>query len=313
MVYYRSMAIDNKQSNLRPDFLFYSDGRDLYSNPANLRIFLGGVTKEAFLQQYRQEGLIDFDQFKLAEAKRAVLLPTFAKVFDFDGTMFNTESIQRAANPLTFEALGVDVTVTPEMAASFRGKSDEAIFAMLLGPNNAHLVGEGIRIRNQYLRELASKEQDLAQYMLPGMADLIRLMRTTHQQIAIATASPDAYVHEFLKRVEVDGEPITDVFPLAAVIGSDTIRSVFASTDIEPRFKPDPYSVHLAASKVEHFIGSPIFYAGDSLVDGFTLRNDSKTEGILISAREKTRRDLEQEFDGNENIIFGESLQLLVS
>lgn len=307
------MTVDSGERRLRPDFLYYSAGKSPYGDSADMRIFLGGITRESFLQEHKQAGLVDYDQFKLDEARRAVLLPTVAKVLDFDGTMFNTGPIQQAANPLTFNALGVDVTVTPEMAASFRGKSDEVIFAMLLGSENQHLVAEGIRVRNDLLLKLATEEADLAQYLLPGMDEFVRLMRTTHQKVGIATASPDAYIYEFLRRVEIDGQPISDVFPEKAVIGSDTIRQIFTGTNTEPRFKPDPFSVHLAASRVEEFAGSPIFYGGDSLVDGYTLRNDPRTTGVLISGREKTRRDLESEFAGNENVIFGESLLLLVS
>ena len=148
---------------------------------------------------------------------------------------------------------------------------------------------------------------------MSGMVDFVRLMRTTHQRVGIATASPDAFIHQFLTKVAVDGMLLTDVFPLEAVVGSTTLRTLFKRTPVAPPFKPDPFSVHLAATHVEQEAGSRIFYVGDSLVDGFTLRNDRSTDGMLISGREKTRRDLSTEFDGNENIIFGDSLQLLVS
>ena len=218
------------------------------------------------------------------------------KIVDFDNTILATNPIHQQANPLTFETMNIPVCVTPELAESFRGKSDPQIFALLLGEQHCHRINEAISLRISILDKLAAQEPNIAQYFLPGMETFVRILRATSQQAGIASVSHDSFVQTLLQRAMVDGRSIEDVFPLSAVTGS-------SSTIL---LKPDPYSVYESARRLQGHCNGEILYVGDSTTDAETIQDKPGCVGVIVDANKC--QQLANKFAGAKNLLFIRSI-----
>lgn len=226
--------------------------------------------------------------------------PSVKKVFDFDGTLFRTGHIHAESSKLTFADLDSDIIISPELVTSFRGKSDEQIFAMIFGDDQG-MIRAAIEARTAHLIHLARNLDSPDSILLPGVDNVIRTLRRTGQKAGIASASPDDFVLEILGKTEVDGQMIIDVFPEAKICGSSTIRRV--SPDLA---KPSPFSLLQAADGGLQMSTAPLQYIGDSRVDAQSVINfPGDATGIIASPDYQTLRT---EFDGYGNIIFVQTL-----
>lgn len=239
--------------------------------------------------------------------------PTVLKVFDFDGTISATDSLQKKSSDNTFKEMGIDdINITPELAASFRGKSDEEIYALILGEERSHLISTAIETRAHQLITLAEHEENPKELLLPGVEDIIRVLRTTGQQAGIASASPDEFINELLRKTEIDGEPIDDVFPVGKVVGSTSVERATDLYTPEDAIltKPHPYSIIIGAQNMHAPVSRPVMYVGDSTVDYNAMTVfPSPVHGVVVGRK---AAELQSNDDSDVEITFTPSLAQIV-
>lgn len=217
--------------------------------------------------------------------------PSVAKVFDFDGTLFNTNDIQRRSSDDTFRKLGLAINITPEFAASFRGKSDEEIYALILGEDQHELIRTATDTRSRLLVELAEELDDPSSLLLSGVSDAVRMLRHTGQTAGVASASPDAFVHEFMRKTVVDGTAIDDVFPTYRVSGATSIKAAAARGYTSALPKPSPFSIMCAARGMNEPDPRSILYVGDSHVDVRSIVSfPGAIGGLIVSSKHEQLR-----------------------
>lgn len=230
--------------------------------------------------------------------------PEVVKVSDFDRTIFETFTFQLAATERMLEVLKMP-NITPQMQESFYGMSLGDILAVLFGAENNHQAEEALLVRDDILVELARQESNLRRHFMPGMERFIRTLRTTSQKAGIASSSPDRFIHVFLQGVKVGDCQIDNVFPIAGVIGSTTIRRRSALL-----LKPDPFSVYESARQVKWRPGKQIVYFGDNRVDAQTAQNQPDVIGVIINSKQYLA--LENEFFGVPNLLFFRSMSEII-
>lgn len=240
--------------------------------------------------------------------------PYVLTVFDFDHTLFNTSGFHRKSFQETLDALERPLVITPDLGATLRGKSDEDILRTLLessGGVDDSLLEQAVKERQKVLRQLVELEQDLSCYFMPEIQDLIRGLRVNRKKVGIASNSPDGFIHEFIKRANVDGKSIDDLFIKDSIVGGSTIRAICnalaVGNDIHSLNKPNPFSIIYSASNINGEEQSPILYIGDGRVDALSVRGRKNMVGLIINAKEQGI--LSGEFAGFGNILVVDSIK----
>src|SRR5512133_169750 len=222
------------------------------------------------------------------------------KVFEFEGTLFSTGPLQGQSSRITFQDLGSDITLSPEFVASFKGKSDEQIYGMIF-EGDEERVALAVKTRTRHLIKLAQGLDRPGSLLLPGVDGVVRILRQTGQRAGIASASPDEFVGEILRKTEVDGRVISDVFPEEKSCGSSTVRNA------SPNFaKPRPFSLMVASWGGMQGPNSALQYIGDSRVDVQSIVDfPGEITGIIASQNCQT---LKAESNNPPNIVFVQNL-----
>lgn len=150
-------------------------------------------------------------------------------VWDFDGTIVDTETPQFEAWDILYQEYGV--RLDPAVWGKMVGTSTEwDLFDVLEG-----LVGEVDRFRvDLRVRALVAERMDQAP-LRPGVAALIREAGESEIRQAIASSSPRWWIHQFVVRHQLDAW-------LTTIASADDVLVV----------KPDPtvYRVALAGIQV---------------------------------------------------------------
>ncbi len=162
-------------------------------------------------------------------------MTTAAIVFDFDGTIADTEWPVYVVVRDAFRAHGLDMTL--ESWVELIGRADnstlEAMLAEALGRAPDAAVIEGARARRDQYRATTT--------LLPGVADVIAAAIAVDLPLAVASSSPSEWVESHLERLGIGdhfdailtrdhvdrGKPAPDVFLAAgAALGIDTSEIV---------------------------------------------------------------------------------------
>lgn len=154
-------------------------------------------------------------------------LPFDAIIFDFDGTLIDTETADFTAWRILYEELGANLTLEP-WAAAVVGIQDgyDILFDDLLRQNKNGFTKADLRQRIHQLWDLTLQEMGL----MPGVAQLLPALHTAGYPLAIATASDRAWVKRWLGHFKLapyfqtiatgedvhHNKPAPDVFLLAA-------------------------------------------------------------------------------------------------
>lgn len=142
-----------------------------------------------------------------------------AIVFDFDGTIIDTEMVWYQAFRDAYRAHGVELTV--EMYAPAIGTSHEIFnpFEYLVTDLNLPIDLETFR------REVFQRHRDLMarQSMRPGVMQCLNTARAHHLRIGMASSSDRAWVEQYLAQLGI----------------RDYFECLATADDVE-RVKPDP-------------------------------------------------------------------------
>lgn len=299
---------------------------------------------------------------------REMLLSTdIDGIFDCDDTMykssqFQAPSFERAVNRVRaahrIQGQPIRLFLTDEekqdeklagqvdtLVAKVKGKETKAILGILfdevgISKNlQADLIDEAVRYREEALFEVARERllrlqaegKDFSALLMPGMDDIVRLVREravgsgTVKQFGVASQSPDEYVNFLISNTTVDGLPITDVFPEQGVVGSSKANRASATLQAE-MYKPRPYPVlrsraglgeNPVRQKRKHLL-----YIGDgrSDIDTFLMlsRQHPKREksylnkrvtALIIPTSDRSYSSLSSEFGRTPGLYFRRSLK----
>lgn len=243
-------------------------------------------------------------------------------VFDFDHTIANTSSFHKQSFQVALEGVNRSFDIMPDfIKKELRGKSDEKIIEILLsvsGGVDEDLLSRAISAREKCLEELVLNVIDLSSYLIEGIPELVEYLRNHHKRVGIASASPDGFVSEFIKKSFVGGKSMADVFVPDAIVGGTTVRvihqALLSSGVSAPSLnKPNPLSIILSASKVGGYKDDnyPILYVGDGKVDALSVRGRYNMTGLVVNARDSD--ELSGELVGYRNIVVVRSLQEVVN
>jgi HAD superfamily hydrolase (TIGR01509 family) len=157
-------------------------------------------------------------------------LPFEAIVFDFDGTLIDTETADFSACKMLYEELGADLTLE-HWATEVVGIQDgyDILFNELIRHSHNGLSKTDLWQRIHQLWELTLQDMGL----MPGVKRLLPELQAAGYPLAIATASDRAWVNRWL-----------DHFNLA------TYFRVIATGDDVTQNKPAPDVYLLAAAKL---------------------------------------------------------------
>lgn len=150
-------------------------------------------------------------------------------IFDMDGVIVDTEPVHHYAYNQHFKLLNINVT--PEMYASFTGKSTKNIYTQLKETFNLNDdVQTLVEAKRKLFNTAFDSKDDL--YLLDGVEELIKELYQNGIQLIVASSSANETINKVFKRFDLDK------YFQHKVSGEDF-----------PKSKPDP-AIFLQAAKV---------------------------------------------------------------
>lgn len=268
-----------------------------------------------------QENNVAVERVDLNQIKDMILDPNVSLVYDFDETIAGTSHLQRESyRNAVEEVLNISFEITEEFGRTqLRGKTGPEICRILLkhfgNIEDEALVAQAVALRKNVLQRLVNAEENLTQYFIPGVDEMVRSLRRTGKKAGIASQSPDGFIHEFLQRATVDGEAIGDVFPKDAVVGETTIQGIEAAFSLlnqpldSSLYKPVPFPIYLAAARVQQRESNHILYIGDHNVDAQCVVGKQNMTGLIVNKDEGKRTELSLMYGEQRNIVIVGSIE----
>jgi HAD superfamily hydrolase (TIGR01509 family) len=150
-------------------------------------------------------------------------------IFDMDGVIVNTEPIHNQAYKEQFKQLGIEVS--PEMYATFMGKSTQNVFQKLKEDFQLNqTITELIDVKRALFTKAFYLDNELT--LLDGVEDLIKNLVTNGMQLILASSSSKETINSVFTRFNLHS-----YFDFI-VSGEDFVKS-----------KPDP-SIFIHAAKL---------------------------------------------------------------
>ena len=141
-------------------------------------------------------------------------------LFDFDGTLFDTQKLHAEIEAMLMARFGV--TITPEeLTAQYAGVPTEQVFARALGCD-ARVAETLAREKWELLLPRSSEAEPLA-----DLHWLFDALLDRGVSIAIGTASPAVWAWDILKHHRLDG-----YFDASSVVGGDMVEHGKPEPDI---------------------------------------------------------------------------------
>lgn len=118
-------------------------------------------------------------------------------IFDMDGVIVDTEPVHHYAYNQHFKML--NITITPEMYASFTGNSTKNIFERLKATFNLEEdVQTLVETKRNLFNEAFDHKEDL--YLLEGVEDLIKDLYHNGMQLVVASSSAKVTINRIFNR-----------------------------------------------------------------------------------------------------------------
>lgn len=118
-------------------------------------------------------------------------------IFDMDGVIVDTEPVHHYAYDLHFKQL--NITITPEMYASFTGNSTKNIFERLKAEFNLEEdVQTLVETKRNLFNDAFDSKEDL--YLLDGVEDLIKELHANGVQLVLASSSATVTINRIFNR-----------------------------------------------------------------------------------------------------------------
>ena len=272
--------------------------------------------------EFVQRSDVGIEMRSIKEIKDMILSPNVALVNDFDETIASTVHFQRESYTNSVKkVLGIDFIITEEFGRTqLRGRSGLEICRILFrhfgNVEDETLVAQAVGLRRDVLERLVNEEANLTKYLMPGIDEMVRMLRSLGKKAGIASQSPDGFIHAFLQRAEVDGKSIEDIFPKDAVVGETTVQGIETALSLVSQpvdnsllYKPVPFPIYLAAARVQHREGDHILYVGDHNVDAQCVIGKKNMTGLIVNKDEGKRNELCLMYGQQGNIVTVGSLR----
>ena len=122
-------------------------------------------------------------------------------IFDMDGVIVDTEPVHHYAYNQHFKLLNINVT--PEMYASFTGKSTKNIYTQLKETFNLNDdVQTLVEAKRKLFNTAFDSKDDL--YLLDGVEELIKELYQNGIQLIVASSSANETINKVFKRFDLD-------------------------------------------------------------------------------------------------------------
>jgi len=155
-------------------------------------------------------------------------------IFDMDGVIVDTEPVHHYAYNQHFQQL--NISVSPEMYASFTGNSTKNIFERLKKEFSlTDSVETLVETKRNLFNDAFDQKEDL--FLLEGVEDLIKELKAKGMQLVLASSSATVTIHRIFNRFDLH-KYFTHI-----VSGEDF-----------PKSKPDP-AIFLKAAELS---GTPV-------------------------------------------------------
>lgn len=244
---------------------------------------------------------------KLLLVKHMIENPSIAKIFDFDHTIAESSTMHRQAIE---DVCGI--RIAPDYGVThLRGKDTrstmEIVLRDLVGIKDPRLLlDQKIKEREKRLLTVVRQVQNPQQYLMPGVTQIVDILRKTGQRAGIASQSSQQFIGEFLQRAGIG-----DCFPSSAIVGLELLER--GERRFSRRFvKPSSDSIVHAAKRLG-VSSQEIIYIGDNEIDAASIAGRSGITGLIVNADNAKRSKLEKKFGKYENIIIIGSLEEVIN
>lgn len=187
-----------------------------------------------------------------------------AVLFDYDGTIMDTEPAIMASYRHLFRTYRTEEEFTEELQTAVLGPSLNEMAEKLFPDRDPDQMVEEYRV---YQR---TKAMDLI-HLMPGATELLQLLKAASIPVGLVSARVTDSMQRHLRHFNLEG-------CFDTVVGQDMVRNG----------KPDPEGIHLALSRLNlRASDGEMFYIGDSITDIAAGKNAGISTIGFVSNRRK--------------------------